>query len=139
MTQLAVVSLFAGRSLLRSSSKLTLARILFAGCLLSHLVVKLVKPADRTLLAKFVNLDEMHKEIKVSVVLFGSESGTEKAQGLLSQAPALSARGRRWATQASLPKTWAGRPPPRNSRRSRGFSASHKHTVSYCESRCFMS
>ena len=65
---LAVGSLFAGRFLLQSSSKLTLARILFVGCILSPLAVKLVKPADRPPLAKFMNFDEMQKQIKASVV-----------------------------------------------------------------------
>ena len=58
---LIISSIFAGRFLLPSASKLFLARVLFAACIIAPLAVHLVRPANKPILAKFVNLDGMRK------------------------------------------------------------------------------
>lgn len=65
---LAVGSLFAGRFLLRSVSKLALARILFAACIFSPLAVQWVKPANKPLLARFISIDGIRKSTNTSAI-----------------------------------------------------------------------
>lgn len=73
-------SVFAGRFLLRSSSKLTLARILFIGCIVSPLLVKFVKPAERPLLTKFVNIEAAKKQINLPALNANAPATVDKTK-----------------------------------------------------------
>ena len=80
---LAVGSLFAGKFLLNSSTKLGLARMLFVACILSPIVVHAVKPADKPLLANVVSLEGLRKSPRTRLALSEAVKSAENSPSVV--------------------------------------------------------